>query len=186
MHFVQPMQLFSSITASIRTGAACCSSPSHGCGSTFSNSGNFQHDGFAAGRATIDFSRPGDPRLRRRGGSRDSRTDHTGSAAKSHRFFQQPDHLQPRIGGRHNPEWRRTPDPEGSGANGNPDSIHYNFTKPLKPIKAKDINPAVINAIALPRKGAGTSATARRSRIAANRTITNEKPTAAENPYSAD
>ncbi|SQJ24396.1 Uncharacterised protein [Salmonella enterica subsp. enterica serovar Heidelberg] len=75
---------------------------------------------------------------------------------------------------------------KGQGANGNPDSIHYNFTKPLKPIKAKDINPAVINAIALPRKGAGTSATARRSRIAANRTITNEKPTAAENPYSAD
>ena len=64
--------------------------------------------------------------------------------------------------------------------------IHYNFTKPLKPIKARDIRPAVINAMALPRKGAGTSATARRSRMAAKRTITSEKPTAAEKPYSAD
>ncbi|KAI3490675.1 hypothetical protein L1887_44837 [Cichorium endivia] len=69
---------------------------------------------------------------------------------------------------------------------GNPDSIHYNFTRPLKPIKARDIKPAVTSAIALPRKGAGISAAARRSRIDAKRTITNEKPTAAEKPYSAD
>src|SRR5699024_8298826 len=75
---------------------------------------------------------------------------------------------------------------QAHGGNGNPDSIHYNFTKPLKPIKARDIRPAVINAMALPRKGAGTSATARRSRMAAKSTITSEKPTAAEKPYSAD
>ncbi len=46
-------------------------------------------------------------------------------------------------------------------------------------MKARDIKPAVISAMALPRNGAGTSATTSRSRIAANSTITSEKPTAA-------
>lgn len=56
------------------------------------------------------------------------------------------------------------------------------FTKPVKPIKASDIKPAVIIAIEAPLKGSGTSAAAIRSRIEANRINTIEKPTAAPKP----
>ena len=40
--------------------------------------------------------------------------------------------------------------------------------------------------MAAPRNGTGTSATAIRSRMAANSTITSENPTAAPNPYRPD
>ena len=53
-------------------------------------------------------------------------------------------------------------------------------------MKASDISPAVTRAMDTPWKGAGTSAATRRSRMAANRTSTREKPTAAPNPYSAE
>ena len=56
------------------------------------------------------------------------------------------------------------------------------FTKPVKPIKARDIRPAVIIAIDAPLNGTGTSAAATRSRIDANRISTKEKPTAAPKP----
>ncbi|CSD03763.1 Uncharacterised protein [Vibrio cholerae] len=59
---------------------------------------------------------------------------------------------------------------------------HYSFTNPVKPIKAKDIKPAVIIAMDAPLKGAGTSATWIRSRIEANKMSTSEKPTAAPKP----
>ena len=53
---------------------------------------------------------------------------------------------------------------------------------PEKPMKARDIMPAVIRAIAGPRNGAGTSAASRRSRIAANMMSTSAKPPAAPRP----
>ena len=49
-------------------------------------------------------------------------------------------------------------------------------------MKAIDIKPAVIIAIEAPLNGVGTSAAAKRSRNAANKTNTNEKPTAAPKP----
>ena len=60
--------------------------------------------------------------------------------------------------------------------------VIYSFTSPVKPRNANDIKPAVIMAIALPWKAFGTSATAIRSRMAAKKTKTNEKPTAAPKP----
>lgn len=56
------------------------------------------------------------------------------------------------------------------------------LTKPVKPIKASDISPAVIIAIEAPLNGAGTSAAAMRSRMEANKMRTSEKPTAAPKP----
>src|SRR5690606_14816125 len=50
---------------------------------------------------------------------------------------------------------------------------------PVKPMKARDMSPAVIMPMAAPRKGAGTSAMAKRSRNPANRISTMEKPIAA-------
>jgi len=52
-------------------------------------------------------------------------------------------------------------------------------------MNASDMRPAVIIAIEVPLKGAGTFAAAIRSRIAANNISTNEKPTAAPKPYTA-
>jgi hypothetical protein len=49
-------------------------------------------------------------------------------------------------------------------------------------MNAIDINPAVISAIGAPSKTFGTLADSRRSRIAENKTNTNEKPIAAPNP----
>jgi hypothetical protein len=49
-------------------------------------------------------------------------------------------------------------------------------------MKARDISPAVTMPIAAPEKGCGTSATAMRSRIAANSTSTRENPRAAPKP----
>ena len=49
-------------------------------------------------------------------------------------------------------------------------------------VTGSDINPAVIRVMAGPRKCTGTSATTMRSRNAANRIITSEKPTAAPKP----
>ena len=53
-------------------------------------------------------------------------------------------------------------------------------------MKASDIRPAVINEIAAPRNGAGTSATMIRSLMAAKSTKTREKPTAAEKPNTVE
>ena len=47
---------------------------------------------------------------------------------------------------------------------------------PEKPMNASDMMPAVIRAIAVPRNAAGTSATSRRSRMAAKQTRTRCKP----------
>ena len=58
----------------------------------------------------------------------------------------------------------------------------HDYTSPAKPIKAKEASPAVIIPIAAPWNGSGTSATARRSRMAANNTSTSENPTAAPKP----
>src|SRR5690606_17580749 len=63
------------------------------------------------------------------------------------------------------------------------DRCQHGYTSPLKPINARDINPAVIMPMAAPLKGCGTSATARRSRMAENSISTREKPSAAPNPY---
>src|SRR5690606_10072334 len=60
------------------------------------------------------------------------------------------------------------------------------YTRPLKPMKARDIKPAVIMPMAAPLKGTGTSATARRSRMAEKRISTIEKPTAPPKPYRVD
>lgn len=49
-------------------------------------------------------------------------------------------------------------------------------------MNASDISPAVIIAIDAPLNGKGTSAAARRSRMAANNMRTSEKPTAAPKP----
>ena len=62
------------------------------------------------------------------------------------------------------------------------DSVALGGTSPAKPMKASDMSPAVIRAMALPWKGSGTSATAMRSRMAANRTRTRENPSAAPKP----
>ena len=59
---------------------------------------------------------------------------------------------------------------------------HRVYTRPAKPMKASDMSPAVTMPMAAPWKGSGTSATFRRSRMAANRTSTREKPTAAPKP----
>ncbi len=58
----------------------------------------------------------------------------------------------------------------------------YILMRPVKPIKASDIRPAVIMAMETPRNGVGTSAATRRSRMAANRISTSEKPVAAPKP----
>ena len=58
----------------------------------------------------------------------------------------------------------------------------HDYTSPAKPIKAREASPAVIIPIAAPWNGSGTSATARRSRMAANNTSTSENPTAAPKP----
>jgi hypothetical protein len=62
---------------------------------------------------------------------------------------------------------------------------HYPVTSPEKPMNANDIIPAVIRAIAAPRKGTGTSAAAMRSRMAEKAISTSEKPAAAPKPKTA-
>lgn len=79
-----------------------------------------------------------------------------------------------------NPERQRQ---QGEHQNGKENMDHgYILIRPVKPIKASDIRPAVIMAIDTPRNGAGTSAATRRSRMAANRINTSEKPVAAPKP----
>lgn len=79
-----------------------------------------------------------------------------------------------------NPERQRQ---QGEHQNGKENMDHgYILIRPVKPIKASDIRPAVIMAIETPRKGVGTSAATSRSRMAANRISTSEKPSAAPKP----
>ena len=59
---------------------------------------------------------------------------------------------------------------------------HQPFTRPANPIKPSAIRPAVIKAMAAPWNGAGTSATATRSRTPANMISTRENPSAAPRP----
>ena len=53
---------------------------------------------------------------------------------------------------------------------------------PVKPMKASDIKPAVIIAMAMPRNGTGTSAAASRSRRVANSINTRQKPSPPPSP----
>ncbi len=78
----------------------------------------------------------------------------------------------------HGAEQRRQPEQGGDG-----DQYRgHNLINPEKPMNARDISPAVIRPMLGPRKASGTSATAIRSRMAANRISTSEKPRAAPRP----
>ena len=57
---------------------------------------------------------------------------------------------------------------------------------PANPMNASDMMPAVMRAIAVPRKGEGISAASSRSRIEANMTSTNANPAAAPKPKNTD
>src|SRR5690606_19484739 len=85
----------------------------------------------------------------------------------------------------HGREAEREPEQRGEGSDGD-DGGQHQRTSPAKPMNASDIMPAVTRPIAAPWNAGGTSATAMRSRIAANATSTSEKPSAAPTPYSAD
>lgn len=69
--------------------------------------------------------------------------------------------------------------------NGSQDCRQHRFQSramPENPMKARDMMPAVISAIAVPLNGRGISAACRRSRMAAKSTRTRAKPPAAPNP----
>ncbi len=78
----------------------------------------FQHDGFAAGHTTIDFLLATETHEAGVGATA-GYTGHTENHTRQNRIdFSTTDHLQPRIGGRHNrmaPNTRQ----KGQGANGN-------------------------------------------------------------------
>ena len=131
----------------------------------------FKHDRFATRRAAVDLFSLHAHRLSVRAAA-GSHTARTGSGVKVHQFFNHRIVLHRKPAGGVTQNDAKDESQHADGRDGNPDSTHYNFTRPLKPIKARDIKPAVTRAMALPRNGAGISAAARRSRIEANRTIT--------------
>ena len=63
---------------------------------------------------------------------------------------------------------------------------HYGRAMPEKPMKASDMMPAVIKAMAVPRNGAGMSAASKRSLMAANMISTSANPADAPNPKKTE